>query len=127
MRSLEVQCTGLQCSSGGLSLGGISTAILSAIVENCSLNTIYISCGFEICFPFVLIRGIAVSFSFSMLKYSKIGWGERANRRVMGDKSQGATDQGRMGTDARSRERQARKTSGGWNGRQGYSKTKRGR
>ncbi len=68
VEELEVQFTGLQCSSGGLSPEGISTAILSAIVENCSLNIISISCGFEICFPFVSIWGIAVLFFFLYVK-----------------------------------------------------------
>ncbi len=40
-----------------------------------------------------------------MLKSLKRDYKEGADWRVMGDKDQGATNQGRMGTDARSGER----------------------
>jgi hypothetical protein len=48
-----------------------------------------------------------------MLKYSKRDWAEGADGGVMPDKGQETTDQGRMGTDARSRERQKGKISSG--------------
>jgi hypothetical protein len=49
-----------------------------------------------------------------MLKSLKMDYKEGADGTVIGDKDKGAPNQGRMGTDARSGERQSRKRQRGW-------------